>query len=173
MQYFGVFDLANANSGRNAYPNNKLYFQTWLTELQARMEKHAKYKHIMIQGVHPGYVKTNIWIALQSATSENTTSENTTQQNTRPPKTRFMSWLEWSLRVLLRYYGIDAQQGSLAITNAAAAVDLAFGGRYTNRVWEEKPMPQTMHPACRQQVWQFVSEELLLEDRGLLTELGA
>jgi NAD(P)-dependent dehydrogenase (short-subunit alcohol dehydrogenase family) len=168
MQYFGVFDLANANSGRNAYANNKLYFQTWLTELQARMEKHAKYKHIMIQGVHPGYVKTNIWVAPQT-----TISENTTQQNTRPPKMRAMSWLEWSLRVLLRYYGIDAQQGSLAITNAAAAVDLASGGRYTNRIWEEKPMPQTMHPACRHQVWQFVSEELLLEDRGLLNELGA
>lgn len=79
------------------------------------MEKHAKYKHIMIQGVHPGYVKTNIWVAPQT-----TISENTTQQNTRPPKMRAMSWLEWSLRVLLRYYGIDAQQGSLAITNAAA-----------------------------------------------------
>lgn len=28
IQYFGTFNLSNANSGKSAYKNNKLYFQT-------------------------------------------------------------------------------------------------------------------------------------------------
>ena len=41
MQYLGIFNLeGNANrGGEAAYPNNKLYFQTWLTELQSRLAK--------------------------------------------------------------------------------------------------------------------------------------
>jgi NAD(P)-dependent dehydrogenase (short-subunit alcohol dehydrogenase family) len=159
MQYAGVFDLANANSGSNAYSNNKLYFQTWLTELQARMEKHDMYKHVIIRGVHPGYVSTNIWIP----------AKKDSPQKAPPQKS---TWRRKINRFLLKYYAIDAQQGSLAITNAATAVDLAPEGRYFNRLKDEKPMPQTTHPDCRRQIWLFVSEELKLEDKGLLTELG-
>jgi NAD(P)-dependent dehydrogenase (short-subunit alcohol dehydrogenase family) len=166
MQYFGIFDLENANSGKNSYPNNKLYFQTWLTELQARMIKNEKYKHIVVHGVHPGYVKTNIWASPEDAKS--------------------MSWIEWGLGKMLHYVGIDSQQGSLTITHAATAVewgsrhlasktdDAEFGGggRYFNRIWDAKPMPQTRHPECRRQVWEFVSKELELRQKGLLAELG-
>lgn len=166
MQYFGVFDLANANSGKDAYKNNKLYFQTWLTELQAQMLKHATYSHIIIQGVHPGYVKTNIWGWPQEAGPT--------------------SWLNWGLGVLLKYVGIDAQQGSLAIVHAATSVEFDSQrrslhtdnnacegrGRYTNRIWNEKAMPQTMHLGCRHQVWQFVNKELMLGEKGLLHGLG-
>jgi hypothetical protein len=130
------------------------------------MSKHAKYKHILIQGVHPGYVKTNIWVSPQKVSSK--------------------SWLEWGLGVLLRYVGIDAQQGSLAITYAATAVESSSqrstinadnkayegGGRYANRIWNEKPMPQTRHPECRHQVWQLVDKELMLEEKDLLSGLG-
>lgn len=160
MQYFGIFDLSNSNSGRNAYPNNKLYFQIWLTELQSRMSKSAKYKHLIIHGVHPGYVKTNIWGS---------------------PKTlKNLSWLQWSLQVLLEYVGIDAQQGSLAITYAATESGFTSqqdtptleGGKYFNRIWEETPMPQTKNPICRRQVWKFVNKELSLVGKGLLAELG-
>lgn len=83
-----------------------------------------------------------------------------------------MSWLAWGLKVLLRYVGIDAQQGSLAITHAATVVEFGSGGRYYNRIWDATPMPQTRHPECRRQIWQFVGKELMLEDKGLLTELG-
>lgn len=166
MQYFGVFNLDNANSGKGSYPNNKLYFQTWLTELQCRMAKHNEYKHITIKGVHPGYVKTNIWVT--------------------PSRESPMSWDKRTLGFLLKYIGIDAQQGSLAITYAATAMksngqhgllsstDKVCGaeGRYANRIWDEKPMPQTMHPECRREVWDFVSEELKLGEKQLLNGLS-
>ncbi|KAL5349223.1 hypothetical protein ACLOAV_005511 [Pseudogymnoascus australis] len=165
MQYFGVFNLDNANSGKGSYPNNKLYFQTWLTELQFRMAKHNEYKHITIKGVHPGYVKTNIWVT--------------------PSRESPTSWDKRTLGFLLKYIGIDAQQGSLAITYAATAMesggqngllgstDQVCGaeGRYANRIWDEKPMPQTMHPDCRREVWDFVSEELKLGEKQLLNGL--
>lgn len=165
MQYLGTFDVANANSGKNGYANNKLYFQTWLTELQAHMEKHESFKHLVIHGVHPGYVKTNIWVRAT---------------NTSP-----ISWFGWALGALLSCVGIDAQQGSLAITNAATAGEIAAqqqrgdaeeraerGAKYFNRIWEEIPMPQTSHPGCRQQVWELVCKELKLEEKGLLSDLG-
>ena len=50
-----------------SYPNNKLYFQTWLTELQARLSANPNLDHVAVQGVYPGYVNTVIWTALKSA----------------------------------------------------------------------------------------------------------
>lgn len=85
-----------------------------------------------------------------------------------------MSWIDWTLRALLKHFAIDEQQGSLAITNAATRLEWgAAGGKYANRIWEAVPMPHTKHPECRRQVWEFVSEELKLGERGLLNELGA
>jgi hypothetical protein len=170
MQYKGIFDLANANKGGvQSYPHNKLYFQTWLTELQARMLENDRYKHIIAHGVHPGYVKTNIWVPIQP------------QEKTKSRK----SWGDWLLNFLLQYVGIDAQQGSLAITNTATAPEWVLqkdtpnsdgkvggeGARYSNRIWDEMPMPQTKYPECRRKIWEFVSNELKLEEKGLLTGL--
>ncbi len=158
MQYRGIFDLRNANNGIVAYPNNKLYFQTWLTELQSRLSKNDRYEHIVIHGVHPGYVKTNIW------------AETPNDFGTR------------LLIFLLKYVGIDAQQGSLAITYAATAPEwgqkttvngkiIGGGGRFCNRIWDEAPMPQSKDPGCRRMIWDFVSEELKLQEKGLLAGL--
>jgi len=172
MQYFGRFDLSNANRGFYAYDNNKLYFQTWLTELQHRMSNHEAYKHIVIQGVHPGFVNTNIWKSADGKVHKNT-------------------WVAWAFAVFLGYIGIDSFQGSLAITNAATAPEWGAeapeaqlpdaavekkqgrgGGKFINRIWEEEPMPQTRHPECRRQIWEFVNKELGLQEKGLLNELG-
>jgi NAD(P)-dependent dehydrogenase (short-subunit alcohol dehydrogenase family) len=161
MQYLGVFDLeGNANrGGETAYPNNKLYFQTWLTELQTRLAKNDKYKHIVVHGVHPGYVMTNIW----------------------NPQTT--SWGEWLLQKLLPWAGITAQQGSLCIINGASNPALALenlkpdprdgivGAKFMNRIWECVPMPQTRHPECRKLVWDFVDKELELDQKGLVVGL--
>jgi NAD(P)-dependent dehydrogenase (short-subunit alcohol dehydrogenase family) len=161
MQYLGVFDLeGNANrGGETAYPNNKLYFQTWLTELQARLAQNDKYKHIVVHGVHPGYVMTNIW------------SPN--------PE----SFGEWLLQKFLPWVGITAQQGSLCIINGASSPALALenlkpdekdgivGAKFLNRIWECTPMPHTRHPECRKLVWDFVGKELELQQKGLLTGL--
>jgi len=168
MQYRGIFDLNNTMSFENAYPNNKLYFQTWLTELQHRMSSNVDYRHVTIQGVHPGFVNTNIWIV---------------------PENNQESMLQKVFRALLRAVGklgTDAQQGSLAITHAATApecgseLDESFdvkagkgGGRFFNRVWEEEPMPQTRDMECRRQIWEYVGKQLRLEERGLLKDLDS
>lgn len=162
MQYLGQWDLANANSGRLSYPNNKLYFQTWLTELQYQLSIQDHYKHITVLGVHPGYVQTNIWHPLT---------------DTKPK-----SWAERMLDFLLKYFGIDAQQGSLAITNGATAKEcgvearkLQVGGGngkelYMNRTWKETPMPQTIHPECRREIWEYVNKKLTLQEKKLLED---
>jgi len=158
MQYLGVFNLEdNANKGLDiAYPNNKLYFQTWLTELQSRLAKNEEYKHIVVHGVHPGYVKTNIW----------------------NPETKSVG--EWVLTKLLPIFGITAQQGSLCIVNGASSPALALenlkpdpkdgivGAKFMNRIWECTPMPHTRHPECRRMVWDFVEKELNLGEKGLI-----
>ena len=165
MQYQGKWDLSNANLGNLGYPNNKLYFQTWLTELQYRLSIRPIYKHITVLGVHPGYVKTNIWQPPAGTTSK--------------------SFPERAMEFFLKYLGIDAQQGSLTITNAATSKECGVevrnlqagklggkeGGMYMSRIWKEEPMPQTMNPECRLEIWEYVKKELKLEDRGLLKDL--
>ena len=168
MQYLGKFDLKDTKSARNSYADNKLYFQTWLTELQDRMSKHASYEHITIQGVHPGFVKTNIWIVIDDN----------------------ISWLGRVVVIISRYVGklgIDPQQGSLAITHAATAQECGSalealgdggqvgrgGGRFFNRIWEEDPMPHAKSSECRRQIWEYVSSKLKLEEKELLRDLGS
>lgn len=158
LHYAGHFNLANANSGKESYENNKLYFQIWLAELQSRMMQKAEYKHITIHGVHPGYVRSNIW-----------------QQD---PKSGSMSPMEWVLRAPLKYLGIDTQQGSLAITHTATSPEWGCktgripGGSYSNRIWQQEAMPHAKDPICRRAVWEFVAKELKLQERGLLNDLG-
>lgn len=143
--------------------NNKLFFQTWLTELQHRLLQHDQYKHITVNGVHPGYVNSGIW-----------------NLNTAQP------WKERLLKVVAWFLAIDPQQGSVAITHAATAVECGpdpatqgvgveggkGGGRYSNRIWEEEPMPHTKDADCRMRVWRKVNDELELEEKGLLDVLG-
>jgi NAD(P)-dependent dehydrogenase (short-subunit alcohol dehydrogenase family) len=160
MQYLGNFDLTNTTSAKKAYSNNKLYFQTWLTELQHRMSKTSSYRHVTVQGVHPGFVKTNIFAQ--------------TQGNDPVPRVGRV------VGAVLDWYAIDAQQGSLGITHAATAPESGTeldepradgGGKYFNRIWEAEPMPQTRHPECRRQIWEYVNRELRLDKKGLLKDV--
>lgn len=170
FHFYGDFDLRNFNgelgragpSGVQLYMNNKLWFQTWLTELQFRLLQHDRLKHITVNGVHPGYVNTGVW--------------NLNKK----------SWKESLLKLMARYLAIDAQQGSLAILNAAtseyAGPDVQRqgvgdgrgkgGGKYFNRVWEAEAMPHCTDRDCRLRVWRKVNEELKLEEKGLLKGLG-
>lgn len=173
--YFGLFDLRNFNGefgksgseGGAFYFNNKLWFQVWLTELQRRMLLTKEYKHITVNGVHPGCVYTTIW------------NLNNTVSWVTPIRSA-------TLKALVYFMSIDPQQGSLAILHAATSVDAGpdpevqsvgtqsgrGGGRYFNRIWEEIPMPHTKDPDCRQRVWRKVNDELKLQDKGLLDVLG-
>jgi hypothetical protein len=85
-----------------------------------------------------------------------------------------LSWLEWLLRLVLKYISTDAQQGSTATTHAATALELGvvdgpkrMAGRlevevekYVHRMWEEIPMPQARHPKGRREIWEFADGEL-------------
>ena len=159
MQYFGTFDLLNANStaDRRSYLHNKLYFQTWLTELQFQLSSLPTLSHIAIHGVHPGFVNTGIW---------------TPHGAVEATHLKIMDSLRYRI---VGFLGVDPQQGSLAIVRAATAKDCSTmerggqgGGKYFNRIWPAEPMPETTSPLCRRLIWDFVDKELCLEEKGLL-----
>ena len=175
FHFLGTFDVNNFNGekydkGREYtrfYPNNKLWFQVWLTELQRRLLQHEQYKHITVNGVHPGYVNSGIW----ELNNKNI-------------------WLQPAISFVLKWaaylFGINSQQGSLAILNAATSPEAGpdpkiqgvgdpegkGGGRYFSRIWEEEAMPHTRDPDCRQRVWRKVNDELKLQEKGVLNVLG-
>jgi NAD(P)-dependent dehydrogenase (short-subunit alcohol dehydrogenase family) len=156
MQFNGEFDLRNCNGeikipdSGGFYSNNKLWFQVWLVELQRRLLQHDEYKHICINGVHPGWVNSEIW---------NLRMEGWTG----PLKVMFF-------RTASHFFAISSQQGSLCILKGATG--MSEGGKYISRTEEAEPMPHTRDPDCRQRVWRKVNEELHLQERGLLDILG-
>ena len=145
------------------YPNNKLYFQMWVTEMQSRFLKHPEYLHITINGVNPGFVASDIWHDVSDD-----------------------SILERSLKLLLRYYAITPRQGSMAITHAATSPELGpdpkkqnvgssngqGGGKYINRIWEAPPKYECSDPDAKSKLWTKLNEELRLQEKDLLTILG-
>ena len=175
FHFLGRYDLTNFNAEHGAsvaggvrfYQNNKLWFQIWVAELQRRLIQHDQYKHITVNGIHPGYVNSGIW---------NLNDET--------------SWLTplvtGVVRVMAYFMGISTQQGSLAILHAATSLDAGpdpktqgvgeeggkGGGRYFSRTTEEEPMPHTKDADCRQRVWRKLNDELKLEEKGLLGVLG-
>jgi hypothetical protein len=129
--------------------------------MSRRLLLNPLYKHITINGIHPGYVYTGIW------------------NNPRPDagnsiRFPFFRWLA-------SWLAISPEQGSLAIVYAATSEQFAVmglvlgfgglggngGGHYINRIWEAEPMPYCRDEGARLEVWKKVSEELKLKDRGL------
>lgn len=155
MHYAGTYDLSNANAGGKTYSNNKLYFQIWLSELQLRLLRHPDYDHVILHGVHPGFVDSGIFLF--------------DNDPDRMPKNAGLFF--WTLTKLLGLVAIDSQQGSLAIVNAATAPELGLrrdaggdefrgGARYFNRLWEDDPNPYTRDATSRKEVWDFILSEL-------------
>lgn len=163
MHYLGKYDLSNANAGGKTYANNKLYFQIWLTELQLRLLRHPDYSHIAVHGVHPGFVQSGIWRPVKEAGTS----------------IRKVGLLDWLLVTLLGWLGIDSQQGSLAIVNAATSPELGLkadgadefrgGARYLNRIWVDEPSPYTRNSTSRKEVWDFIVGELDVEKRSSIS----
>ncbi|KAM5455522.1 hypothetical protein McanCB49686_003780 [Microsporum canis] len=137
FHYLGIYDLSNVNAGTRAYSDNKLYFQIWLSDLQLRLLRHPDYDHIVVHGVHPGYVKSSI--------SKPVDKSNTTQGNIDP--------VFWALSTLFICFAIDSYQGSLALVNAATMPEFGLqaagtdefrgGAGYFNRIWMDDPSPYT------------------------------
>lgn len=175
MQYFGTFNLDEPNKGDNGYSEAKIFLQTFLTELQSRMLDHEEYRHITAQGIHPGYVQTGIW---KGAKADGVGTIQVQKTKTEAQ----LGWISWILAIVTKNFGIDAQQGSLAIFNAATqpecgpdpsrqgvgAANGKGGGRYFNRIWEAEPMPQTKAKVTRDLLWKYLVTKLELRQRGLL-----
>ncbi|KAL2862671.1 uncharacterized protein BJX67DRAFT_391110 [Aspergillus lucknowensis] len=165
FHFLGRFDMEHFNAGEgmlgDPYGNNKLFFQMWLVELQHRFLRSASYRHITVNGIHPGYVYSGIW------------------DNPRPDA-------GWTLRFpLLKYLAswlaITPEQGSRAIVYAATSAEFApnpdvqgvgviggkGGGHYINRIWEAEAMPYCYDEEARLEVWGRVAEELNLAERGV------
>lgn len=159
----------------NDYPNNKLYFQMWVAELQARLLKHPEYLHITVNGVNPGFVASGLWIPVQGEGEGESEGEGEGDDV-----------LGRILGLLLRYFAISPQQGSVAITHAATSAELGpdptrqnvgapggrGGGKYINRVWEAAPKVFCNDPDARSRLWIKLDEELHLREKGLLGVLG-
>ncbi|OAA72591.1 NAD(P)-binding domain protein [Cordyceps fumosorosea ARSEF 2679] len=171
MTYVGVYDLANFNGdgchGVQLYNNNKLYFQCWVVEMHERLMRSEKYRHLTINGVHPGYVNTGIWTFKAGEGILGLISLG----------------ISFVLQCFARLLGITPKQGSYCITNAATSVDAGpdpltqgvgekggrGGGRYFNRIWEARNMPHTEDADARLRVWRKVDDELRLTEKGLLS----
>nr|POE59138.1 retinol dehydrogenase 13 [Quercus suber] len=174
FHYLGKYSIANFNGGPGLggldgvqyYQNNKLYLQIWLTELQHRLLQHDGYKHITVNGVHPGYVNSGIW--------------------NLAGKGVINAIKQFAVKTAANVVGITPQQGSLAITHAATDPQCGpnpttqgvggpegkGGARYFNRIYEQDPMPHTQDRDARLRVWRKVNEELHLQEKGLLNVLG-
>lgn len=139
------------------YANNKLYYQTWVTEANRRFTLSEKYRHITINGVNPGFVNSGIW----KFSDENSAT-----------------FMGAGMRNLMAFFAnnfaITPSQGSFALVNAASSAEFGpnpevqgrgepralGGGHYINRIWKAVPMPYCEHPASRLQVWSQINEEL-------------
>ena len=172
--YKGTYDFTNWDGtgcfGMQLYCNNKLYYQIWLSDLQDKLKASKKYKHITINGVHPGFVNSGIW-------SFNTGSG-------------IMGVVVAIAQVLIKirawWKAITPEQGAYCITNAATSVAGGpdpetqgvgqkgglGGGKFFNRIWETENMPHCKDPEARRRVWAKLDEELHLSEKGLLTEFN-
>ncbi|KAL4887248.1 hypothetical protein BJY04DRAFT_212292 [Aspergillus karnatakaensis] len=165
FHFLGKFDLAHFNFevGKigSSYGNNKLYFQIWVAELHRRLVAKEKYRHITVNGINPGYVNTGIW--------------------TNPlPEIAFTIGYPF-FRALATFFAINAQQGSLSIVYGATSAEFGpdpgvqgvgevggrGGGHYINRIWEAEAMPHCADEETRLALWEKVSGELKLGERGL------
>ncbi|KAK0546134.1 hypothetical protein OC846_005073 [Tilletia horrida] len=177
FHYGGHMDFANFNfekkiregpGGVDLYCTNKLLVMVGLTkELQERLSRSEHYRHVIVQGVHPGFVASNIW------------------HGTLAKKDIGSSVIQF----LIGWLAIDTQQGSLAMTHAAYAKHFGFpdgeleagypaagrsaqlGGKYINRLKESDPRPEVFDGLVRSRLWQRVLEDLKTKDHGLALDL--
>ncbi|QIX02442.1 hypothetical protein AMS68_007959 [Peltaster fructicola] len=173
--FLGKYNLLNWDGtgckGVDFYANNKLYFQVWLTEMNQRLLRSSKpgYKHITINGVHPGYVNSGIW---------------TFDVGKGPFAVVAMlarAFLQWLASLL----AINTEQGSYCIRHVATSLEAGpdpatqgvgefggkGGGRWFNRIWEQPNMPHNHDEDARLRVWRKAAEEIHAKEKGLLDGL--
>ncbi|KAJ5690024.1 hypothetical protein N7462_004416 [Penicillium macrosclerotiorum] len=163
MHYLGKYDLNNFNgegaSKGEPYPNNKLYYQMWIVELQRRLLLQDKYKHIVVNGLHPGYVNSSIWNHLSFGTGGNLDAK------------LFLFLAHWLAITPFQgsrsivYVATSPEFGPDPKTQGIGSVGATGGGHYINRIWRDTPMPLCEDAQARLAVWAKVSEELQSKER--------
>ncbi|KAL9937217.1 hypothetical protein V8E36_003626 [Tilletia maclaganii] len=154
--------------GVTLYCTNKLLVMMGLTkELQERLSRSEDYRHVIVQGVHPGFVASNIW------------------HTTKSLPQYLQNVIQWALKNI----AIDTQQGSLALTYAgyhhafgfseseleqgypAIGRSAELGGKYINRIYERDPRPEVLDVLARSRLWQRTMEDLKAKELGLGQDL--
>lgn len=96
--------------GVQLYCNAKLRLQIWTVELQRRLSRSDEFRHVVVHGCHPGFVKSNLWNS--------------------PTIRALPRLLVKGLDLLMGLLSITSQQGSLAILHAALRADLGLPREY-------------------------------------------
>lgn len=163
--------------GVQAYCDTKLQHLMWTKELQHRLSESEEYRHVIVNGVHPGFIGSNIW--------------NTPGISDLPwPKPQLLHLTVSSLTV-------STQQGSLCIlygalhprfglrsseldevsknaspnTAIAKGLTAQVGGHYIQRDRVETPRPECFDRLARSRLWQRTIEDIKAEQRGLIRDL--
>lgn len=133
-------------------------------ELQRRLSRSDSYRHVIVHGCHPGFIKSNIW---------------------NNPSIKKLPWpLPQLLNFVINLLSVNTFQGSLAILHSALRPDLGlpravvetaktgqppvlamgesikYGGRFVNRVTASWMRPECADPLVRARLWQRVLEDL-------------
>lgn len=188
FHYQGNLDFSNLDyeksqgqirgpGGVQAYCDTKLQHLMWTKELQNRLSESEEYRHVIVNGVHPGFIGSNIWKAPGIS-------------DLAWPQPQLLNWIVSSLSV-------STQQGSLCLlygalhpsfglrpseleklpknananTSIAKGLTAQIGGHYIQRDRAETPRPECFDRLARSRLWQRTLEDLKAEQRGLIKEL--
>lgn len=174
----GILDFANMDNEKKtdlglgcvqAYCDSKLWFLMWSVELQERLSRSEDYRHVIVHGIHPGFVGSNIW---------------------HNPDTKVSSVLRFVLHTIINRVSIDSRQGSFAIIHAALDPSLGlpaerlkegkkleigesakFGGKFVNRNIVDNRRPEVDDPLARARLWQRTLEDVKVAKRGVAKDL--
>lgn len=174
----GTLDFANMDNEKHtplgpgcvqAYCDSKLWFLMWSVELQDRLSRSEDYRHVIVHGIHPGFVGSNIW---------------------HNPDSKIPFFLKDIIHAGINRLSIDNKQGSYAIIHAALEPSLGlpkeftkkgtkpekgesakWGGKFVNRNLVDIRRPEVDDVLARSRLWQRVLEDVQAAKRGLAADL--
>lgn len=182
FHFQGTLDFANMDyeksngevrgpGGVQAYCDTKLYFTMWTKELQDRLSESDEYRHIIVNGVHPGFIGSNIWNA---------------------PGIKDLMWPQPQLlNFLISSLAVSTEQGSLCILHGALHPAFGIrpselkdlggdspgtqlpkgfsaqrGGHYIQRERAETPRPECFDRLARGRLWNRTLQDINAQQHG-------
>ncbi|SPO22169.1 uncharacterized protein UTRI_02177_B [Ustilago trichophora] len=175
----GTLDFANMDNEKhtplglgcvNAYCDSKLWFLMWSVELQERLSRSEEYRHVIVHGIHPGFVGSNVW---------------------NNPHARVPAFVKQIILAGINKLSVDNKQGSFAIVYAALDPALGlpkqltkggntkvekgesakWGGKFINRNKVDIRRPEVDDVLARSRLWQRVLEDVGAVKRGVAADL--